>query len=110
MIVYLLMTVLSAFFMLVSASAEGYDIWGRKMIRHNGNNQVAAAFFILSALMVYLVMALRYDVGTDYLITYVRRFRLYRAPENYGVAWDRYISIYLFCLERYAGNSRLFSL
>ena len=89
MAVYITMTILSAAFFMIHGKLDGYDIWGQKLRDGKKRSRMAAlCFFILSALTVYLVMAVRYDVGTDYLLTYVKRFKWYRNPKISSVAWE----------------------
>ena len=108
MIVYALMTVMSALCFYVYSKADGCDVWGNRVVDCKHSNSAAKiCFFILSALSVYLVMALRYDVGTDYLYTYVPRFYLYQNPETQDTPWEPLFKLLYLCLVKISDDPQI---
>ncbi len=77
MAVYIAMTIVSAGFAYLSSWMGGFDLFGKK-VREARSNKLQAVYAVLSGLVVYLVMALRYDIGTDYSMVYVPAFYQYQ--------------------------------
>ncbi|MBR2671007.1 MAG: EpsG family protein [Oscillospiraceae bacterium] len=79
------MTIISSLFAFLSAKAGGLNAFGEKISEPNREKQIV--FAILSGLAVYLVMALRYDIGTDYSLIYVPRFYAFKNPDAV-IKWE----------------------
>ena len=85
MVIYATMTIISSLCAFLSAKAGGFNVFGEKTGTQNKRTQIAWA--VLSGLAVYFVMALRYDIGTDYSLIYVPRFYMFKDP-NAVIHWE----------------------
>lgn len=108
MVIYASMTIISALFMYLSSKYAGFDIWGNKLETSFYNSKMKSAlFFALSAFVVYFVMAFRYDVGTDYLYTYVPRFYTYQDPATAHQNWEPIFKLLYLVMVRVSDNPQI---
>ncbi|MBR3355671.1 MAG: EpsG family protein [Oscillospiraceae bacterium] len=68
--------------------------------RHNQLQKKSILWFVCSGLIVFLSMALRYGIGTDYFFTYVPRFYQYMSDPKGAASWEPAFKwLYLFLVK-----------
>ena len=103
--IYYFITAFGALMFLLASRAQGKNLWGEQTLERNYSNRIIAiCFAVLSWSAFFIIMAARYEVGTDYNYAYVPVFQRALSDNLEGFSWEPLFKLFYQVLAKRTDN------